>query len=157
MTKGICEVDLETGKILRLFGNPEADNPSNRFNDGKCGPGGRLWVGSMGFDCGPDVALYYYLDNDGRVKKVDVGTMSIPNGLCWSEDTKTFYLIDSLNPEIPAFDFDVKTGELSNKRTCIDVPEGMGLPDGCCIDNEGKIWIAMWGGYCVARFCPETN
>ena len=83
--------------------------------------------------------------------------MSIPNGLCWTKDSKTFYHIDTPDPVVSAYDFDPEKGLITNKRTCIDIPKGMGFPDGCTIDTEGKIWICFWQGACVARFCPESN
>jgi sugar lactone lactonase YvrE len=38
---------LGTDGSLEIFADPEAGMPNNRFNDGKCAPDGRLWVGSM--------------------------------------------------------------------------------------------------------------
>jgi len=45
--KGIVVVDRRTGRIVKNLGNPEAEFAENRWNDGKCDPQGRLWVGSM--------------------------------------------------------------------------------------------------------------
>ena len=158
LTKGICEIDINTGKILKTFANPEAHIPNNRFNDGKCDPQGRLWVGSMSFDIPgePNAGVLYSLDKKGKIGK-HAENLAIPNGLCWSADSKTFYHIDTPEGRVDAYDFDAVKGAISNKRTCIKVPEGMGYPDGCTIDSDGKIWIAFWGGWCVARFCPETG
>ena len=36
------------------------------------------------------------------------------------------------------------------------MPEAYGSPDGMCIDSEGKLWIAHWGGHCVRLWNPKT-
>src|SRR5690606_1596438 len=43
---GVPRFDLHSGD-LELLANPEADRPDNRLNDGKVGPNGSFWVGSM--------------------------------------------------------------------------------------------------------------
>ena len=50
---GIGFIDRETGQA-EIFASPEAGLPDNRFNEGKCDPEGRFWVGTMthGFDEG---------------------------------------------------------------------------------------------------------
>ena len=42
-------------------------------------------------------------------------------------------------------------------RVCIEVPKEQGLPDGMCVDDEGMIWVALWGGGCVLRYDPATG
>ena len=43
---GIYQLDVDNEK-LNIFTNIESQFPQNRFNEGKCDPAGRLWVGSM--------------------------------------------------------------------------------------------------------------
>lgn len=45
-----------------------------------------------------------------------------------------------------------------NQRTVVDF-SGMGevRPDGMCIDNDEKLWVACIWGSKVARFDPETG
>jgi sugar lactone lactonase YvrE len=31
------------------------------------------------------------------------------------------------------------------------------FPDGMAMDGEGKIWLALWGGWGVVRLDPETG
>ena len=56
-----------------------------------------------------------------------------------------------------SFDFDVKTGDIGNRRVVVSIPEKEGFPDGMTIDREGKLWIAHWEGWQVARWDPETG
>ena len=49
----------------------------------------------------------------------------------------------------------------ANQRTAIDFKEGtmesLGNPDGMCIDQEGKIWVACYGAGKIIRFDAETG
>lgn len=129
-----------------------------RFNDGKCDCRGRLWVGTMAIDedapyargCG---ALYRYAA--GRPEKVLEG-LTIPNGIAFSEDDRLMYHIDTPTRQICCYRFEKETGALSEKRVAVRI-ERQGSPDGMTIDCEGKLWVALWGGFGVARYDPETG
>jgi len=64
---------------------------------------------------------------------------------------------DSVQYRVDAYDFDVPTGQISNPRTIIRMPVELGLPDGCCVDSDGNIWVAIWGGSCVMCYDPHTG
>ena len=74
--------------------------------------------------------------------------VGISNGIGWSKDNKTMYYNDSLPAKVYQFDFNVDTGTISNQRVLIDYSKAksLGLPDGLCIDVEGRLWIASYGG-----------
>ena len=55
------------------------------------------------------------LDPDLERDQVDDGIICT-NGPCWSPDDKTFYLADTFQGEYWAYDYDIATGTLSNKR-----------------------------------------
>ena len=58
------------------------------------------------------------------------------------------------------FDFNLESGEVSNRTTAVriaDHGENEGFPDGMAIDAEGKLWVAMWGGWAVNRYDPCTG
>ena len=67
-----------------------------------------------------------------------------PNGLAFSPDEKTLYLVASrAQPrEIVAYDVS-EAGTLSNRRTLIDAGPG-GTPDGFRVDEDGNLWCG-WG------------
>jgi sugar lactone lactonase YvrE len=154
---GFGRVDLETGE-LTIVADPESHIPTNRFNDGKCDPAGRFWAGTMSLeeDKMQGAGSVYRMDTDGSVHKM-IENISISNGIAWSLDHKTMYYIDSLAAEVTAYDYDIDTGKISNKRTACTVPDGQGLPDGMTIDAEGKLWVAHWGGSQVTRWDPDTG
>ena len=47
----------------------------------------------------------------------------ISNGLVWNKAGDTFYYTDTPTYQVDAFDFDGKTGEISNRRCAIKVPD----------------------------------
>lgn len=152
---GIAALDLETCKLTPVAA-PEAHLPGNRFNDGKCDPAGRFWAGTMSFSGDAGAGSLYRLDPDQTVHKMLDG-VTISNGIVWSSDHKTMYYNDSRPGTVSAFDYDVATGEIQNRRILIEVEEGMGVPDGMAIDVEDKLWIAHYGGGCVRRWDPESG
>ncbi|MFT3702401.1 MAG: SMP-30/gluconolactonase/LRE family protein [Agriterribacter sp.] len=154
LQNGIHFINTENGS-LHLLVNP-LPNSNIRFNDGKCDPQGRFWVGSMHLDQTESAASLYRLDTDGTVHEM-VDQVTVSNGIAWTKDSTTMYYVDSPLKRIDAFDFDATTGSIANRRTIAVVPQGMGEPDGITIDTEGKLWVALWGGSCVARFDPSSG
>jgi len=101
----------------------------------------------------------FCVEKDGSLStKFD--KVNIANGLAWSSDHKTFYYIDSLLRTVDAFDYNVETGEIKNRRTAINVQSFEPfehIPDGMCIDAEGMLWVALFNGGKVIRCDPNTG
>ncbi|HVE76357.1 MAG TPA: SMP-30/gluconolactonase/LRE family protein [Actinomycetota bacterium] len=127
---------------------------NTRFNDGKADPAGRFIAGTMGFDAALGAGALYRFDTDYSVTRLLDG-VSISNGLAWSADGSTLYYIDTLSFQVEAFDYDLETGDLSNRRQAIEFGRDTGYPDGMSIDEEGFLWVAFWGGSAVRRFSTE--
>ena len=81
-----------------------------------------------------------------------VQDVTISNGLAWSADGLTLYYVDTPLRRVDAFDYDLQRGSVSHRRTVIRIEEGAGDPDGICVDREGGIWVALWGGAAVQRY-----
>ncbi len=82
--------------------------------------------------------------------------VTIPNGMSWSRDDKTLYFTDSAERTIFAYDFDPPTGSISNRRVLFSVDDDdSGTPDGHAADEEGNLWVAIWGAWKVVRVSPE--
>lgn len=142
------------GGAMTVLARPEADRPGNRFNDGKCDRRGRLWAGTLAIDTTPGQGRLWRLDGDGRLKEMDRG-FHVANGLGWSPDDRTFYFTDTAKHTIYAYDFDIESGEIGNRRVFVTVPDEEGRPDGLTVDAEGFVWSAHWDGWCVTRYDPE--
>jgi len=151
---GIHQLDITTGQ-LALLANPLAE-PSLRFNDGKCDPAGRFWVGTFDLEGKPHAGTLYRFDPDGSLHLMLRGITN-SNGIAWSLDQKVMYYIDTPTLAVPAFDYDNATGSIANPRVIVRIPEGAGFPDGMTIDAEGKLWVALWGGGAVHRYDPTTG
>jgi D-xylonolactonase len=125
---GFALFDPATEKLERLA-EPEAHLPGNRFNDGKCDRLGRFWAGTMDFDGRQPSGSLYRLSPDLSLARMDSG-YPVTNGPAWSSDQKILYHNDSVNGRVYAFDFDLHSGEVSNKRLFAQFGPEDGSPDG---------------------------
>jgi sugar lactone lactonase YvrE len=122
-----------------------------RMNDAKCDVRGRFWAGSCAMDFTPGRGALHVLEPDWSVRTILDG-FTLPNGLDWSPDGRTFYLVDTVDRAVYAFGFDAEAGEVREQRTLIAFDAELpGLPDGMCVDAGGDLWIAFWGGRAVVR------
>ena len=152
---GIKLIDPVSGQTIRTVCDPESDLPTNRYNDGKCDNKGRFWVGSLAFNLESDAGSLYRIDADGNSKVMESG-LTLPNGLGWSADNRTMYLIDTADRVVYAYDFDEDTGEIENRLELIKFDGTcIGSPDGMDVDDDGNLWIAMWDGWCVRKYSPD--
>lgn len=124
-----------------------------RFNDGRVDARGRFVVGSMGYEPLPGTASLYSYTYPYEVETI-LDNVGLSNGLCWSEDNKRFYYIDTLAAEVAQFSYDIENGKISNRKSLIKFEHSQGAPDGMTIDREGNLWIAFWGGGCIRRISP---
>jgi sugar lactone lactonase YvrE len=123
-----------------------------RLNDGACDAQGRFWVGSMRRDeeKREDAALYRF---DGALMNVLDG-VSLSNGIGWSPDGSRMYYVDTLTRNVDVFDYD---GDVTNRRTFTRIEKDAGFPDGLTVDDEGAVWVALWGGSAVRRYAPDGS
>jgi sugar lactone lactonase YvrE len=152
LTKSIAHVD-DAGKVTKLV---ELDEPPrNRSNDGKCDPAGRFWCGSFNFDLTPGACNFWMLDTD-HVLHHKLDNIGVSNGLVWTSDKSTMYYIDSLTLQLEAFDYNVETGAISNRRSVAKNIWG-GYFDGMTIDAEDNVYVALWEGGAVVKLNPKTG
>jgi sugar lactone lactonase YvrE len=149
--QGLAFWDEQT-RVLNYVAKPEADIPNSHFNDGAVDRMGRFWAGTL--ITGNEDGTLYRLDADLSVHIMETG-VSCSNGIGWSPDNKTLYYTDSPKRAIYAYDFDLVSGEIANRRVAILTPENEGVPDGLAVDSEGFIWSARWDGWKVSRYDPQ--
>lgn len=149
---GFALFDVLTGqrKDVAAF---EADKPSTRLNDGRTDRQGRFIAGGMDEKTGAPISSVWRLDPDLTLTKLFDGVICA-NGTCFSPDGRTMWFADSGKGEIEAFDYDIASGTVSNRRSVAAV-KAPGVPDGSCVDAEGFVWNAVWEGYRVERWSPS--
>ena len=150
---GFARLDLESGR-LTMVAKIEADRPDLRMNDGNCDAAGRFWAGTMALDERSGAGALYRLSEDGRVETM-LRPVTISNGLDWSDDARQMYFIDSPTQRVDVFDFDLRDGAISNRRTFVQIPPDAGVPDGLTLDAEGFVWVSLWRGGAVHRYAPD--
>lgn len=165
------ELILATTNGLKLFNtsnkkfesvvNIENQQSLTRSNDGASDALGRFWFGTMqnnfdkngnGIPLKENIGKLYKVDTNKKISVIEEG-LGIPNTFVWSPDNKHFYFTDTLNGTILSYNFELESGELSNKKNFATFDRGH--PDGSTIDTDGCVWNCRWGGSCIVRFTPS--
>ncbi|MDE1548326.1 SMP-30/gluconolactonase/LRE family protein [Jeotgalibaca caeni] len=151
---GIFRIDSKT-KEKHFVSQPRTDDRM-RFNDGKLDPKGRLLVGTMGLEGSYEgEANLYAVEKDGSFKTVIEG-VTLSNGLAWTEDGKTMYFIDTPTKKVGQYAYDVASGTATFEKYVVEITDGSS-PDGMCIEPDGTIWVAQYGGHKVSHWNPATG
>lgn len=127
-----------------------------RFNDGVVDHEGRYWAGTMN-----DPKVQSDFQAEGVLLRLDpdltlhrmIEKVTIPNGMGFSLDEKTMYFIDTPTGNVFKFNYDRKTGDISDREVFYH-HEGEGGPDGLAMDSTGHLWIAICGGGKVLKVSP---
>lgn len=146
---------------LTPHSHPDQESAGNRGNDGASDAKGRFWFGTMQQNIAPNGDDLPITKASGNLYSIEPGgsatlretSIGVSNGPCWSPDNKIFYFSDSKAQTIWAYDFDLETGAISNRRVFNDTKEH-GYPDGATVDDEGYLWSARWDGACILRIDP---
>ncbi|MEU3918208.1 SMP-30/gluconolactonase/LRE family protein [Streptomyces sp. NPDC029004] len=115
-----------------------------RMNDGACDAAGRFWAGSMEVGAAAGAGSLYRTDPDGSVNRVLDG-LTVPNGPAFSADGTLMYLADSARGTITRHTVDPATGGLGLGEPFVRLAPHEGRPDGMTVDDDGKLWVALWG------------
>ncbi|MCQ8781549.1 SMP-30/gluconolactonase/LRE family protein [Mangrovibrevibacter kandeliae] len=118
--------------------------PGMRLNDGKVGPDGAFWIGSVhevAFEKMQHIAALFRVSGDGSVSTHVTG-LKASNGLAWSADGRTMFHSDSCGPWIDRWRFDPARGAMADRVRIAEPTENSGRPDGGAVDREGAYWSA---------------
>lgn len=163
LANGLHFYDFDEQSVT-LVADPEYDEPETRFNDGKVDRRGRFVVGTMAYDFdryeadrgqrAMRIGALYRLDTDGSIAHLDRGIIC-SNGPCWSPDDKTLYFTDTYDRQMYAYDYDIETGAVANRRVFTSAHHLAGTFDGATVDAEGYVWSALVFGGRILRFAPD--
>lgn len=146
---GLIAADDELSTFERIA--DILDDPNLRTNDGGCDPFGGFVIGTMAYDERPGAGAVYRVTPDRRIIEL-LSPVSISNGVQWSADGARVYYIDTPTRRVDVFDVDPEAGTWSGRRTHIRIDGTPGYPDGMAIDDDGGLWIALWGGGAVNHY-----
>jgi len=126
---------------------------TTRLNDGRCDRQGRFVFGTFN-EVEPRLPIgsFYRLGADLTLERLPLPHVAIANSICFSPDGATMYYADSPQKAIRRCDY----ATFGDDRVFANV-EGEGEPDGSCIDAEGFLWNAQWGGSRVVRYAPDGS
>lgn len=149
------------GDEFRTLAVVEPDLPDNRLNEGRVGPDGAFWVGTMQNNLNPDGSpkemtrdsgAVYRVQADGEVVQLTPREFGITNTMAWPADGR---LLTADTTRNMIYAYDLFGGALKNKRA-FSLPVDRGAPDGSCLDADGRLWnCRVGGGACVAYFRPD--
>ncbi|MTI45341.1 sugar lactone lactonase YvrE [Roseibium hamelinense] len=133
----------------------EEDQPHTRLNDGKVGPDGAFWVGTMDTRSPREpIAGLYRVDPTGDVHMIR-DALQCSNGLAWSPSGMTLYHSDTSPGWIEAYAFEPETGTLGSKMLFAQQTNETGRPDGATVDADGCYWSAGVSAGLLNRFSED--
>jgi sugar lactone lactonase YvrE len=146
--EGVFRLNISTGEETFLY--HLISDPQIRYNDGKKDPKGRLLLGTTGYKCFKEKQCALY-SHDGNTSKVLVSGTSISNGLGFFKNYMFF--IDTPTRKVGRYIYD-ENGNATFDKYIVSI-DGMGDPDGMDIDEQGNLYIAIWGGSRVEKYNQE--
>jgi sugar lactone lactonase YvrE len=123
-----------------------------RLNDGATDPAGRFLVGTMSLGGSTGRETLVRLEDDGSLTTLD-DDLGLSNGLAWSGDGLRFWSHDTERRAINVRDYDPATGAVGKREVHLTLETGH--PDGCAIDSEDHLWVAVFGQGEVRRYAPD--
>lgn len=145
-------LDPATGTQVQLA-TVDGKRDYMRLNDGKVGPDGAFWVGSIDDERRP-LGTLWRVTADG-VAEAKVEGIRTSNGLAFSPDGRLLYHADTRGPWIDRWDLDPATGAISNRIRFSTPPPATGRPDGAAMDVDGCYWSAGLDAGRLNRFGPD--
>lgn len=153
---GVARFNLTTETLSFITTELNADWKTYRCNDGGVDNMGRFWISTTELNHKADAGALYCVDEEFVVtEKLD--KLSISNGMAWTADNKRLFHTDSVSRAIKSYFYDEQTGDLEFERVAVQIPVESGIPDGIALDAEGKLWIALWGGYGIGRYDVDSG
>jgi len=126
------------------------EEPEHRFNDGAVDPQGRFLAGTVGPTEDTPTGRLHRLEHDGTTTVLLDG-LTLSNGIDFTADGLTMYLVDSPTLSVQVFDY----GDTLTRRGSLTLTEGPELPDGLCVDVDDHLWIAYFEGGRMVRHTPD--
>lgn len=138
--RSLASLNLQSGELAFHIKLPFEDG--YRSNDGAVSSDGRYWYGTMKRSpeqhCGKVYSIGSHLD-----VRCELDGVAIPNTFCWSNDG---YMLISDSMEQQCDKYLVTEYGLKKTSVFYGLSGTSNTPDGGAIDEEGNLWLAIWGG-----------
>ena len=163
LAKSIHRADLDAalasdGPSLPLahLADIEPHEPRTRSNDGRADRHGNFVFGTMDESTAKTpIGTFYQYSAAHGLRRLPLPGAAIPNSICFSPDGRTLYWCDSLQAAIQCCDYEPEAARVGPSRRFAEVGLDGAAADGSCIDAEGGLWNAQWGGARVVRYAPD--
>jgi len=126
-----------------------------RFNDLAADPAGGLWGGTMHKAILSGRGAIFHAPTPDTAPRCVATGLGVPNGMAFSDDGTSLFVIDTLSRTLLAYPADPATGALGEPVIVSDFMNAPGKPDGMTRAPDGRFFVAMWGGGCVAELAPD--
>lgn len=150
---GIYKYHVASGvrQTLILLENTQL---TRRANDGRADPWGGFWLSTMDRDAHTgEGKIYRFYQNS---LKCVIEGLTIPNGLCFDKARSRAYYCDSKTSCIFTLNVNQQSGEpILPARVFYQFKNTQVDPDGCVIDAQGNLWLAVWNLGCVMCLSPQ--
>lgn len=148
--KNICHV--KDGQTRILFQRDDIPGFNDIFTDSA----GQVYAGSLRSDPFKEGTRtpgeLWRIVGEGKAVEM-YGSVGLTNGIGFAPGEKIIYHADSAGPHLIVHDV-MSDGTMKNRRTIAQMSGGT-IPDGLCVDENGGIWVAVYGGRCAARYTPD--
>ena len=133
----------------RMLAPPWFDSALARPNDGAVDFSGRIWVGFTRRDREPGSGAMGVVVDGAWTRRI--GALTLPNGIAWAPDGSRMYYVDTFGGTLWTASYDPETADVAGNRPLFELERASGLIDGICVDVDGMVWAAIWGGHQVLR------
>jgi sugar lactone lactonase YvrE len=145
-------MDSKTDRFETLASLPHSE--LFRCNDGSVGPDGKYWFGTMEKAPTGLHGEIYSLDKQGKLV-AQHAPIGIPNSFIWTDDFSVLITDSFLQL---TFRVSLKEdGKLdwANRAVWLDLSATDCTPDGGALDENGHIWLAIWGGAAIHQYSAD--
>ena len=152
---GLQRFDIATG-ARDLLAEMESDNPVTRANDGRTGPDGSFWIGTMGRNLEPHAGAYYRFKQRQAVEDYRVHVDPERHLFCPGRQDG-IRIADTTEQLIWRWPLDASGNPLGERIVHIDLRPDNVNPDGAVCDVEGYLWNAQYGSSRIVRYAPDGS
>ncbi|WP_129670115.1 SMP-30/gluconolactonase/LRE family protein [Phytoactinopolyspora endophytica] len=131
-----CDLDLGDGWLL---------------NDGVADARGRLWIGTVAPERRPLGGSLWRVEPNGEAYQA-ARDFTMSNGMAWDTTGTRLFHVDSAERTIWEHWIDVDKGEVFGREIFVRLDDDDGLPDGIAADEDGGLWVAVYGTGQVRRY-----